>query len=63
MPTDGMRINRAGLGDEFLTAVTTVIESLVTYPERFPVVYARHVRVNLRRVPYSFSTELLTSKS
>ena len=44
---------RAGLGDEFLAAVSTVIESLVTYPERFPVVYRQTRRVNLRRFPYS----------
>ena len=44
---------RAGLGDEFLAAVDTVIESLVTYPERFPVVYRQTRRVNLNRFPYS----------
>jgi|SRR5438309_6691031 len=44
---------RAGLGDEFLLAVTTVVESLVAYPERFPAVYRGTRRVNLRRFPYS----------
>jgi len=53
MLTSGMRIIRAGLGDEFLAAVSTVIESLVTYPERFSVVYRQTRRVNLRRFPYS----------
>jgi plasmid stabilization system protein ParE len=43
---------RPGLGDEFLTAVSTVLESLVAYPERFPVVYRETRRVNLRRFPY-----------
>jgi plasmid stabilization system protein ParE len=44
---------RAGLGDEFLAAVSNVIESLVAYPERFPVVHRQTRRVNLRRFPYS----------
>ena len=44
---------RAGLGDEFLVAVSTVVESLVGYPERFPVVYRETRRVHLRRFPYS----------
>jgi plasmid stabilization system protein ParE len=50
---------RAGLGEEFLAAVSTVIESLVTYPERFPLVHRQTRRVNLRRFPSAFSTELL----
>jgi plasmid stabilization system protein ParE len=51
---------RPGLGDEFLAAVSTVIESLVTYPERFPIVHRETRRLSLRRFPYSlfFSTEL-----
>ena len=53
MPTGWYEDQRAGLGDEFLAAVSTVIESLVIYPERFPVVYRRTRRVNLRRFPYS----------
>jgi len=44
---------RAGLGDEFLAAVSTGIESLVAYPERFPIVYRQTRRANLRRFPYS----------
>ncbi len=44
---------RVGLGGEFLAAVNTVLESLVAYPERFPVVYRETRRVNLRRFPYS----------
>lgn len=44
---------RLGLGDEFLAAVSTVIESLVTYPERFPIVHRQTRRVSLRRFPYS----------
>ena len=45
--------HRAGLGDEFLAVVNTVIKSLVACPERFPVVYRETRRVNLRRFPYS----------
>jgi plasmid stabilization system protein ParE len=45
--------HRAGLGDEFLAVVNTVIKSLLAYPERFPVVYRETRRVNLRRFPYS----------
>jgi len=44
---------RAGLGNEFLAAVSIVIESLVRYPESFPVVYRQTRRANLRRFPYS----------
>jgi plasmid stabilization system protein ParE len=54
---------RAGLGDEFLAAVNTIIESLVAYPERFPVVYRQTRRVNLHRFRTAFSTELLTIRS
>ena len=54
---------RAGLGDEFLAAVTIVIESLEAYPERFPVVYRQTYRANLRRFPYTFLTELLMIRS
>jgi plasmid stabilization system protein ParE len=43
--------HRAGLGDEFLAAVSTVIESLVTYPERFPVVYRQTHRVKFASFP------------
>jgi plasmid stabilization system protein ParE len=44
---------RAGLGEDFLAAVSRVIESLLTYPKRFPVGYRETRRVNLRRFPYS----------
>ena len=44
---------RAGLGEEFLAAVSNVIESLVAYPERFPTIYRQTHRANLRRFPYS----------
>jgi plasmid stabilization system protein ParE len=44
---------RTGLGDEFLAEVSNVIESLVAYPERSPVVRRQTRRVNLRRFPYS----------
>jgi toxin ParE1/3/4 len=43
---------RRGLGDEFLTAVSGVIEALMAYPESFPVVYRQTRCVNLRRFPY-----------
>jgi len=46
-------IQRSGLGDEFLAAVATVVESLAAYPERFAVVYRQTRRANLRRFPYS----------
>ncbi len=44
---------RVGLGGEFLAAVSTVIESLITYPERFSIVYRQTRRANLNRFPYS----------
>jgi hypothetical protein len=53
MPTDWYENRRVGLGEEFLAAVSTVIQSLETYPEGFPVVYRQTRRANLRRFPYS----------
>jgi len=44
---------RAGLGEEFLAEVSTVVESLMAYPEQFPIVYRETRRANLRRFPYS----------
>lgn len=44
---------RRGLGDEFLSALSTAIQSVLEYPERFPVVYRQMRRINLRRFPYS----------
>ena len=54
---------RAGLGDEFLAAVSTIIESLVTYPERFPVVYRQTRRVICGVSRIASSTELLRTRS
>ena len=53
---------RAGLGDEFLAAVSIVIESLVTYPESFPVVYRQTRRANLRRFPYSLFYRIIDDR-
>ena len=50
---------QGGLGDEFLAAVSTIIESLVAYPERFPIVYRQTRRVNLRRFPYSLFCRII----
>jgi len=44
---------RAGLGEEFLAAVSTGVEFLARYPEGFPVVYRQTRRANLHRFPYS----------
>ena len=44
---------RAGLGEEFLAAVSSVVEFLLTCPEGFPVVYRQTRRANLHRFPYS----------
>ena len=44
---------RAGLGDEFLATVGSVVQSLAVYPERFPIVYRQTRRANLPRFPYS----------
>ncbi len=44
---------QAGLGEDFLAGVSTVIESLMAYPERFPIVHRQTRRVHLRRFPYS----------
>ena len=42
---------RSGLSEEFLAAASAVVESLVTYPEGFPVVYRQTRRANLHRFP------------
>ena len=42
---------RAGLGEEFLTAVGVVVEFLAEYPESSPIVYRHTRRANLRRFP------------
>jgi len=42
---------RAGLGDEFLVAVGSIVESLAAYPECFPLVYRQTRRANLQRFP------------
>ena len=62
MPTDGMRINERVSATSFLAAVSTVSESLVTYPERFPVVYRQTRRVNLRRFPYSLFYRIIDAQ-
>ena len=43
---------RPGLGEEFLAAVRTVIESMPANPELFPVVHRQTHRALLRRFPY-----------
>lgn len=43
---------RIGLGEEFLAAVRMVVESIIAYPERFPVVHRNTRRALLRRFPY-----------
>lgn len=48
-----VRETTRGLGEEFLVEVSTVVESLVAYPERHPMVYRETRRANLRRFPYS----------
>jgi hypothetical protein len=50
---------RAGLGDEFLAAVSIVIESLVRYPESFPIVYRETVVQICIDSRTACSTELL----
>ena len=55
---------RTGLGDEFLSAVSTVIEveSLVVYPERFPIVFRQTRRVHLNRFPYSLFYRIIDDR-
>ncbi|MBI3990030.1 MAG: type II toxin-antitoxin system RelE/ParE family toxin [candidate division NC10 bacterium] len=43
---------RAGLGEEFLTAVQGTWESIMTNPELYPVVHRQTRRALLRRFPY-----------
>ncbi len=43
---------QAGLGEEFLAAVSAALESVAANPERFPVVHRQTRRALLRRFPY-----------
>jgi plasmid stabilization system protein ParE len=53
---------RTGLGDDFLAAVGTVVESLAVYPERFPIVYRQTRRANLQRFPYSLFYRIIDNQ-
>jgi plasmid stabilization system protein ParE len=53
---------RTGLGDDFLAAVGTVVESLAAYPERFPIVYRQTRRANLQRFPYSLFYRIIDNQ-
>ena len=43
---------QAGLGEEFLAAVQTVLESITINPEIFPIIHRQTRRALLRRFPY-----------
>jgi plasmid stabilization system protein ParE len=43
---------RAGLGNEFLTAVDTALEQIIENPLRFAVLYRNVRRTLVRRFPY-----------
>ena len=43
---------QAGLGEEFLEAVKTLLESITVNPEIFPIVRRQTRRALLRRFPY-----------
>ena len=45
---------RAGLGDEFLTAAQTLLDRLAENPLGFPLVHRDRRRAVFRRFPYSF---------
>lgn len=44
---------RAGLGEEFLSAVRERLDSAIAHPEQFPLVHRSVRRALLRRFPYS----------
>jgi plasmid stabilization system protein ParE len=44
---------RAGLGEEFLVAVTRVMEVLAESPLQYPIVHRETRRALVRRFPYS----------
>ena len=52
-------IQRVGLGEEFLGAVTTAIQSVLANPQQFPVVHRQTRRVLLRRFPYGLYYRLV----
>ena len=43
---------QAGLGDEFLTAVQSLLENVVAHPTRYPVVHRGTRRALVHRFPY-----------
>ena len=43
---------RAGLGNEFLAAVQSALDDVVTHPTRYPVILRDTRRVLVRRFPY-----------
>ena len=43
---------RAGLGDEFLKAVQSALDNIVTHPTRYPVIHRNTRRALVHRFPY-----------
>lgn len=43
---------RAGLGEEFLAAVRSAFDNIVTHPTRYPVIHRNTRRVLVHRFPY-----------
>jgi plasmid stabilization system protein ParE len=43
---------RAGLGEEFLEAVRSLVAAIAEHPERFPVIHRQSRRALMRRFPY-----------
>lgn len=51
--------HQTGLGEAFLSAIATVIESAQTNPERFPIIHRNTRRALLRRFPYGIYYRLI----
>ncbi len=49
-------VQRPGLGDDFLGAVETAVESLLAFPEASPIDYRDARRCLLERYPNAFTT-------
>jgi len=53
---------RAGLGEEFLSAVQAALQNAVSGPQSYPLVHRDKRRVLLRRFPYSLIYRLVENQ-
>ena len=59
---DWYETQRAGLGEEFLTAVAAAIDGVVAHPEGYPVLHRETRRALLGRFPYGLFYRLVAGE-